>query len=231
MPELQMWLQHKVPGRVATQLLTEPGGVALARCIAEAVHKLHRTGIPPCRRHTMADELRILHERLPIVARMKPQWAKRLERLLEACDQLGTATPAPRPCGIHRDFYPDHVIVDGSRLYLLDFDLYCEGDPGLDIGNFLGHLTEQSVRTLGDAYALADREEAMAERFVALSGEATRPAVQAYTTLTLVRHIYLSTQVPERRQSTEALLELCEQRLGTAERAHSANRDARVPPH
>jgi hypothetical protein len=31
--------------------------------------------------------------------------------------------PPPARCGIHRDFYADQVIVDGSRLYLLDFDL------------------------------------------------------------------------------------------------------------
>ena len=100
------------------------------------------------------------------------------------------------------------------RLFLIDFDLHCEGDPGLDIGNFLGHITEQSLRALGDPQALADREQALEERFVALSGEATRAAVQAYATLTLVRHIHLSTLFPERRPFTSRLLELCEERLG-----------------
>lgn len=220
-PEFQMWLQRKVPGAIATNLLAEPGGVALARLIAAAVHKLHSSGIRPHRRHTMADELRILHERLLLIAQMKPQWTQRLERLLDACDRLGNTTPEPSRRGIHRDFYPDQVIVDGPRLYLLDFDLYCEGDPGLDIGNFLGHLTEQSLRTLGDPDALADLEKALAERFVQLSGKATCAAVSAYTTLTLVRHIYLSTQFPERRQFTETLLELCEQRLGIGKRTYT----------
>src|SRR5207245_1267913 len=88
--------------------------------------------------------------------------------------------------------------VDDGRLFLLDFDLYCEGDPALDIGNFLGHVTEQSLRTLGGAGALADQEHAIEERFVELSGVAPA-AVRAYATLTLVRHIYLSTLFPERR--------------------------------
>ncbi|OLE52532.1 MAG: aminoglycoside phosphotransferase, partial [Cyanobacteria bacterium 13_1_40CM_2_61_4] len=131
-PELQMWFQRKVPGLAATQLLAAADGVALARRIAEAVYKLQQAGIPPYRRHTMADELRILHECLPLVAQMKPQWANRLDRVLAACDRLGAATPAPQCKGIHRDFYADQVIVDGARLYLVDFDLYCEGDPGLD---------------------------------------------------------------------------------------------------
>src|SRR5207247_5792891 len=151
--------------------------------------------------------------RLPTVAQAEPQWAGRIERLLEACDHLGTATPKPTTCGIHRDFYADQVIVDGERLFLLDFDLYCEGDPALDIGNFLGHITEQGLRTLSGAGALADLEGAMEERFVELSGVATA-AVRAYATLTLVRHIYLSTLFPEHRPFTPSLIELCEARLG-----------------
>ena len=213
-PEFQMWFQRKVPGVVATRLLADADEVVLARRIAEAIHKLHQAGIPAHRRHTMADELRILHERLSLVARMQPQWAKRLEHLLGACDRLATSTPEPSRCGIHRDFYPDHVIVDGSRLYLLDFDLYCEGDPALDIGNFLGHLLEQSLRMFGDRNVLSDRAEVLEERFVELSGDGNRAAVRAYTTLTLVRHIYLSTQFSERSPFTEKVLELSEELLG-----------------
>lgn len=222
-PEFQMWLQRKVPGAIATKLLPQSNGTQLAQRIAEAAHKLHQAGIPPQRRHTMADELGILHKRIPTVSEMYPHLLKRLERVLEACNYLGSATPESELQGIHRDFYPDQVIVDGTHLYLLDLDLYCEGNPGLDIGNFIGHITEQSLRTLGSPDALADREKALEEKFVQLSGEATRNAVRSYTTLTLVRHIYLSTQFPERRPFTEMLLELCEQRLSTAKQSLAMN--------
>lgn len=215
-PEFQMWLQRKVPGAAATRMLLEAGGVRLAGRVAEAAHKIHRSNVTPYRRHTMRDELRILRERLRAVAEIEPGWSKRLERLLNSCDRLGAAAPETKLRGIHRDFYPDQVIVDGSRLYLLDFDLYCEGDPALDIGNFLGHLTEQGLRTLGDPDALADRESAIEERFLELSNESTRAVVQTYKTLTLARHVYISTQFPERRLFTERLLEICERRLGNA---------------
>lgn len=213
-PKLRMWLQRKVSGRVGTALLDGPRGTALARQIAEAAHKVHRARVPAERRHTMDEELRVLHDSLPRVGRIEPRWTPRVERLLDACDRLGATTPQPVLCGIHRDFYPDQVIVDGRRIYLIDFDLYCEGDAGLDIGNFLGHVTEQSLRTLGDPGALAEVERAMEERFVELSGEATRAAVRNYATLTLARHVFLSTLFPERRRLTGSLLELCEERLG-----------------
>ncbi len=149
----QMWLQRKVPGNVATTLMTEPDGLALARRVAEALHKLHRAGVPTDRQHTMADELRILHQCLTVVTQSSPALAGRIDRILPACDRLGAGAPTPRTCGIHRDFYPAQVIVDGPRLYLIDFDLYCEGDPALDVGNFIGHLTAASLRTSGHAAA------------------------------------------------------------------------------
>ena len=211
-----LWLQHKIPGRPLEELLSSSATTTLARRVASAVHKLHRAGVPTKRQHTMADELRILHERLPLVLQDHPGWSLRLKHLLAACDQLGASLPPPVVCGIHSDFYADQVIVDGERLYLLDFDLYCMGDPALDIGNFAGHIIEQSLRLPGNGLALAQFEQALVEHFVELTGPVSRPAIAVYTTLTLVRHIHLSTLFPERRAITGALLELCEQRLGAA---------------
>ena len=213
-PKFRMWLQRWVQGTPSGALLAGPDGVALARRIAEAIHKLHRAGVPTERSHTMADELRILHECVPHVATLRPELGPRLERILKACDRLGAGVPSTNPCGIHRDFYPAQVLVNGARLWLIDFDLYCRGDPGLDVGNFIGHLTEESLRTFGNAAAWRDREQAMEERFVELSGQSVRASVRAYATLTLVRHIYLSTQFAERTAWTERLAELCEERLG-----------------
>lgn len=217
----RMWIQRKVPGVPATELLAGQGGERLGIRIAEAAHKLHRAGVPAERRHTMADELRILDERLSSLASGKPALAERIDRLLDACRRLGEAAATGVRCGIHRDFYADQVIVHGSRLYLLDFDLYCEGHPALDIGNFVGHVTELSLRTLGDPAALARVEAAIEERFVELSGPAARSAVRAYAILTLARHVQLSTLFAERRPYTGALLELCEERLGITGRARA----------
>jgi hypothetical protein len=212
--EFGMWLQAKAPGEAAWQLLLRADGPALARRIAEGIHKLHQANILAFRAHTMADELRILHERLAQVAQLRPDWNARLERVVAGCERLGSSLPELPSCGIHRDFYPAHVLVDGERIWLLDFDLYCQGDPPLDVGNFLGHVTEQSLRQFNNPAALADREQALEDRFVELAGEATRRSVRAYATLTLARHIYLSTRFLERQPFTEPVLELCEQRLG-----------------
>jgi hypothetical protein len=230
-PEFQIYLQRKAPGNPAMHLLAGRDGIALAKRIAEAAHKIHRSGVRARRWHTIVDELEILRQRLRTTARQKPEWSDRLERLLAACLRLGVSIPAAPSCPIHRDFHPDQVLVDGERLYLLDFDLYAEGDPALDIGNFLGHMKEHSLRSAGDANALVDREAALTERYIELNAgrwwpNALRQAMTAYTTLTLACHIDISRQFAERQPFSEALLDLCEQRLDLAQ-THNSPRTIR----
>lgn len=213
-PEWQMWLQKKVPGELVINYLTSNQGVAASKKVAQVAHKLHQANILPQRSHTMADELTILEQKLPLVLQDYPQWESRIKTILAKCHILGESIPEYPVCDIHRDFYFDQIIVDRDRFYLLDFDLYCQGNPSLDIGNFIGHITEYSLRTFGDVNALRDRENALEKEFLNLNQQEDNYAIQTYTTLTIVRHIYLSNIFPERRSCTEALLNLCEERLG-----------------
>ena len=228
LPELGMWLQEKVAGEAAWSGLAGPEGEALASRIADALHRLHTAAVEAPRRHDAGDELRILAERLRALAEQRPAWSERLERLLAACRRLAAGLPAAPPCGIHRDFYPDQVIVNGARLALIDLDLYCAGDPALDAGNLSAHLAEWALRSRGDAGALADRERAFEERFLERSGAGRRGAVRAWTTLALARLVPLGAGFPERRPFGGALLELCEERLGLPARAPAAGARARA---
>jgi len=209
----RMWLQRKVPGIPVTELLPTAAGVELGARVAECANKIHRAGVTTDAAHRMDDELRILHEHLPQVTTWHPQLEKRVTRILEACVQRAGSAPQPEPCGIHRDFYADQLLLDGERLRLLDLDLYCLGDPGLDPGNFLGHITEQAIREHGDPHALSPVEQSLRERFATLAGNRAAQAMEVYADLTLVRHIYLSAVRPERRAFTPAILEVCESRL------------------
>jgi len=211
--KFRMWLQRKVPGLRATDVLAGPDGLGHARRIAEAARKIHRARVPTSARHTMADEVRILSECFARMASAESRYAARLRSLLAGCAELATETPPSPTTGIHRDFYADQVILDGDHIHVIDFDLYCEGESALDIGNFIGHITEQSLRAFGRPDALADRERALEDRFVELTGEHVRPRIRTYAMLTLARHVYLSTTFPERRPFTPVLLDLCETRL------------------
>jgi aminoglycoside phosphotransferase (APT) family kinase protein len=213
-PAFHMWLQRKVPGVVATQLLPTSSGTDLSHRVAAAALKLHQSGVPADRRHTPADEMCILHKRLTALADARPELSSRLRWILDACAELAAGLPNDGSHGIHRDFYPDQVLVKGPRLYLLDLDLYAAGDPALDIGNFRGHIIEQSLRSFNRPDALSACERALSEEYCALTGKDLEQSIDIYTTLTLARHIAISTLFPERRHLTEALMGICEERLG-----------------
>ncbi len=209
---LRLWLQRKVDGVEASSLLGGARGQDVVRRAAEAAYKIHLAGVPPRRGHSMMNELEILFERLDLVAESRPEWQQRLSALKHRAWFIAQSLGARPLCGIHRDYYPDQLIVDGVQIWTIDFDLYCKGDPALDIGNFIAHITEQALRTTGDAAAWQPLEEAMLRRYLALAGETHRRAIEVYALLTLMRHIQLSTLLAERRPTTARLLALCEAR-------------------
>ncbi|WP_119070332.1 phosphotransferase [Rubrobacter indicoceani] len=217
-PEFSMWLQEEIDGAEATKLLGGDSGKRVAAQAARLVRSLHSSGVKPRREpHTIEDELRILEERLPAVRKTRPELSGRIRRLTEAAGELAQGTPAPPgTTGIHRDFYQDQTLLGGDgRLYLLDLDLYCEGDPALDAGNFLAHTAEQSLREAGSPDALAACEESFLKAFLedrADRGELTE-RIRTYRTLTLMRHVWISNRIPERRVFTPQILSLCESLL------------------
>lgn len=212
-PELKMWLQARVPGSTATALVAGPSGPHVAARLADALHKLNRARAAINRTHDVADELAILRDRLMRLAFEQRHWTRRLTQILGACCRLAARLDPPPPALIHRDFYPAQAIVDGERVCLVDLDLCARGDPALDVGNCVGHLVEQGLREHGDPAALEEPAHALVERFASRGGVRAQSAAGIYATLTLARLVWISTQIPERWTTTEALLDLCEQRL------------------
>jgi hypothetical protein len=106
-PDWHMALQRKVPGTPATQLLPTDQGIPLAQRIAALAHKLHRTPVPTPKTHTLADELKILRDRLPLVAEQHPHWATRIDRVLDACDRLAAQfhDPGAEAAGLKANIY------------------------------------------------------------------------------------------------------------------------------
>jgi hypothetical protein len=217
--DLGLWVQRLVPGTPMVDLLEEPltplpQGAAwlstLGRRAAEAAHKIHTSGIPTRRTHYIENELQILAQRFTNLSQQRPLLASRLDHLLTKLRQIA-ATLASRPaCPIHRDYYPDQLLVNGRDLTIVDFDLFCHGDPALDIGNFIGHNIELALRVHHDPTALNHVSNACKSTYIELAGESHRAAIDVYTRLTVARHISLSTEIEGRSQTTDALLHLSE---------------------
>jgi hypothetical protein len=215
-PELGAWWQGRVTGVDGARAVWGPAGPDACRRFAEAIHALHRAPPPDgTRRHGPHDELAILETRLAALAGERPVWATRLATLLTAGRRLAAAL-GPRPERlIHRDFYPDQVIAGADRTYLLDLDLCALGDPALDVGNFAAHLVEHALRTTDEPERAAGLVGAFVDRYLELAGPDHRPAVDAYTTLALMRLVQIAWEKPERRPFALALLAVCEARVAS----------------
>jgi len=211
-PDAHAWLQRHVAGEDAWPALTGEAARADAARIARALVRLHDAGPPPHRRHTAADEVDALRTR--VLPAAPPAHAARVARLVDECARLAGTLPAAEPRPVHRDFYPDNVLVTPAQIVLLDFDLYALGDPALDAGNFVAHLVEHGLRVHGDADALAAPARAFVHAFAG-DDDARQYAVEVWTTLALVRQVAVYARLAGRQPATGALLDACDRRLAT----------------
>ena len=211
--DLSMWCQEKVPGRSAFELLKVSEITTLAKQAAQAIFNLHQSGLQVNRWHGVNDELSILSKRYGQMTVYRPELATRLAGVLEGCRELGRGLGIDDRMLIHRDFYPDHLIVDGSNVAIIDFDLASMGDPAIDVGNFIAHLMEWGLR---HPHQRA-QAEAMAEAFErAYSNNVdtpTRHRIRGYTLLSLARLVEISARLPSREHTVLTLLTMCERCL------------------
>ncbi len=212
----QLWLQRVAPGRPLTELLECRAGIDACRLAARALGKLHASAVRPDRTHSVADELAILEKAFARARQARPDLHAEIAEIEAACAVAASVLPGFSTTLIHRDYYPDQLLVDGPRVVILDLDLAGAGDPHLDAGNFLAHLTEHGLRHHDEGDALAACERVFQETWLELQPGADRGALETWRTLALARHIGLSTQLPGRAHTTNALVQLCQSRLALA---------------
>lgn len=217
LPDLDMTIQRACAGEPFSRLLDAPRSVDTVRHVARAIFDLHRADVETHRDHPIDEELAILDSRLSQAADLVPTWRNRIERIAVGCRALARRLDSPRVCGIHRDFYPDQVVVDGSKVTILDLDLFAAGDPALDVGNFSGHLTEVSLRIHGTPSRYSTLENAFEERYLELAPHVSPDSIRTYKLLTLARHVHLSMTLDGRSGVTRELIDYCAAQIDVAD--------------
>lgn len=121
----------ELPGALSPEQMME----ACAR-ISATVHSLDLDLGP---RRTLDHELLWLSRRIAEVRRISPELSLRLEPWLR---QLLARAIRPALGGglCHGDFTIGQVLFEGGESGLVDFDSACQGEPALDLGQFLAHL-------------------------------------------------------------------------------------------
>jgi len=218
-PEYHMWIQHQVPGQTAWQALSQTDDPnAAAAGIADALYALHTHPVATQKQHSIADELAILNSGLAELAQRHPHRAPALSTLMQEAARVAQLLGSRPRTGIHRDFYPDQVLLAQQDIYVLDLDLYCLGDAAVDVGNFIAHLQEHDLRCHANPMHSQAVQQAFLSRYVELSGDADcRFASQIYRVLTLARHVYLSLRFAQRAPFSPHILDFCLQQMNLIE--------------
>jgi hypothetical protein len=114
----------------------------------------HQSGVTKGRRYTFRGHrghLETLASQRKRLAGLYPEADNRLEGMLGRFEERGEALSGWTPGPTHRDFSPDHLVFDGGRLTVIDFDECCQYDPVFDAAHFSAHLRLLALRQFGDA--------------------------------------------------------------------------------
>jgi aminoglycoside phosphotransferase (APT) family kinase protein len=204
---LRAWAMEWVPGLplAAFQVTGAPPEPFAAA--GRALAAFHAAPLDPGRRWEMADEAQVLARALDAVAKRHGDAGAPGLSCLRYRTMRALEAPEPMPpVLLHRDFYPDQALVDGERLWLLDLDLAATGDRHVDLGNFLAHLTEFSLRRYGRPDALAPQGDALLRGYAEGGGAFDGARTAALHDVSLARHLDICARFEDRQHVFGALL-------------------------
>jgi len=156
---LQMSVVEAVDGEPLDRI--EQMEHALPR-VARALARFHSLdAVPSNRTHRIAEELILLRGWVPLIAKLFPELAPRLEAGLEVLLREAPGAAGER-CLVHRDFFGKQVLVSDRHVSLIDLDTAAGGEREIDLANFCAHLR---LRFLQGKLRVDDRD--LSELFLA----------------------------------------------------------------
>ena len=148
-PDLGAVVQRAAPGQVLSAVLRDPSRpeaerLRYARRLGELLAEVHAAPSEGQIPWSTEDELAELETLLPSTCHADPAVGRSLAALL---DRLADRAPGETdPVLSHGAFRAGQVLVEGSRLSLLDLDTVSRADAARDAGNALAYLSWTEVR-------------------------------------------------------------------------------------
>lgn len=210
-PNLQLLLLGHSKGELLRNLiLTESDLCSALEGAAEWLSKLHRCGLTAGRRYSLDDHLHTLKVQKQSLEPVYPDAAQCFSDILVRIERQAGDMQEWKPGPTHRDFSPDHLLVDGNQITGLDFDEFCQYDSLFDVAHFIAHLGYLGLRHFGSLRAF----DALAEHFFAAYQSCAYnnhplPPVELYLALAylkLAQVTALVTRPSNWQQATDILL-------------------------
>jgi Phosphotransferase enzyme family len=108
----------------------------------------------------------------------------------------------------HRDFSPEHLVVEEDRFVGLDLDEFCQYDPLFDVAHFIAHLRFLALTSFG-ALDYFDSQAARFEQMYASgSGVFSKPRMQLLLAIAFLKLAYLEAVVHRMKDGKKIVFKL-----------------------
>ena len=213
-PELCMELFSHLAGVHFSTLVTTDAFPQLCERVAAGLHHFHTLPVALGWEWDVAANVARVSDSAAEFAALLPAERPRIAALGRALRARLGALPASRPGLIHGDFHGDNVVVDGTRLGLLDLEGCATGDPADDVGSMWAQLTWLGCKA-GASASTAGRDAFLAAYLARADGEAAvRVPVHAAMHCFLYAYQCLRhPRRPDRHAHARALLAACQRIL------------------
>jgi hypothetical protein len=137
--DLLLLLQSAVPGAHLT-LSASDVSVELVADIGRGLALLQQAQLPLHSVQSLDDELQKVTQHAQLIARVHPDLAPALGDITRRLAQALPALPRLPLMPSHGTFKLNHLLHDGERISLVDFDSMVRADPLYDVANFVSDL-------------------------------------------------------------------------------------------
>ena len=147
-------LQAPAPGRIISAARNSEAFLDLVCAAGPALAQVHGSEVASGPQRSLEGELERVRRGLPELALTAPRLYASLRQLLAQIDsRLASSTPA-FDAPSHGDYKWNQFLASRGRFSLIDFELFCQAEPYLDLGWFCAYLPPAEPDTWRDGVAV-----------------------------------------------------------------------------
>jgi aminoglycoside phosphotransferase (APT) family kinase protein len=144
-PKLHLLAQQRITGVGYAELQGRSDFLQYLRLAGQALSRLHRQPIGAGPETWLPDHLADLIQPHPTsLCEQMPAYRSQLEALISTMRAQERSWKHNIEIGpIHRNFHLHNLFYAQGRVWVVDWDLFAQGDPALDVGTFIVYLQTQ----------------------------------------------------------------------------------------
>jgi tRNA A-37 threonylcarbamoyl transferase component Bud32 len=151
--ELRTLVTGALPGPTLSEIIARgKGSIDAVKIAARAVAEFHHLEVVAPQRQ-YAEDMSRLREAQERIASVRPDLTNDVHAIVQTVASGLEDAPSSL---IHGDLKPDHMLIDGDRVALIDFDLVASADPVVDIAHLLAFLRQPQNRSRSRGGASVD---------------------------------------------------------------------------